>query len=257
MAAGLAGAFGKIVVPGLQEVVGQVLGDALAPYALIYSPLRAIGTIFPDVVIEEISDDDLAITDHPVEVGATISDHAFMMPCRVLMRCGWSNSTAGTEGYVQEVYQALLALQRQREPFTVYTGKRVYTNMLIGRLNQETTQETENALMVVAGLREVIITNTQQTSSAPQSAQGVPERTTSVSDTGSVNIEPVPGIVSQDLSTSISPNAVLFGSGFEGTNNFGPIGNAASGGGFGDFGRDLGVGGGLNATVNPGGPFGG
>lgn len=189
----------------------SLIGDILAPYALIASPLRAIGTIIPNAVIEELHSDDLAITDHPVEIGAAISDHAFLLPARLEMRCGWSNSTAGSEGYVQSVYENLLALQREREPFDVFTGKRAYRNMLIGRLAVETTERSESALLVVVGLREVIITSTQQTSTSSGS-QASPERTGSVTDTGSKQLLQVPGM-SPDLTTQISPNAVLFGTG--------------------------------------------
>lgn len=74
-------------------------------YALISSPVRVIGTIIPDVVVEEHHRDQLVITDHPVERGAAISDHAFKLPVEVEIRCGFSNSSAGIEGYVQAVYQ--------------------------------------------------------------------------------------------------------------------------------------------------------
>ena len=49
-------------------------------YALISSPVRSIGTVIPDVVIEEAHRDELIITQHPVEKGATITDHAFARP---------------------------------------------------------------------------------------------------------------------------------------------------------------------------------
>ena len=61
-------------------------------YAMILGGSRQIGTIIPEVVIEEMHRDRLIITDHPVESGAAISDHAFKMPVEVDMRVGWSDS---------------------------------------------------------------------------------------------------------------------------------------------------------------------
>jgi hypothetical protein len=153
-------------------------------YALIYSNTRAIGDIIPDVVVEEIGNDDLFVTLHPVEKGAAVSDHAFKMPATVEMRCGFSDSSVGTVGYVQEVYERLLALQLEREPFDVFTGKRAYTSMLIRSLTQVTDQKSANALMIVCRLQEVLIVDTEG-GSAPQSAQASPARTAPVQNTGS------------------------------------------------------------------------
>lgn len=153
-------------------------------YALIFSPLRMIGTIMPGVTVEELHRDDLVITDHPVERGAAISDHAFKLPATVEMRCGWSD-TQGGPGYVQEVYQTLLDLQAEREPFAVYTGKRAYNNMLIRSLAVSTDEKSETALMVVCALREIIIVDTQTVSKA---SQKTPSKTAGEANTGTKSL---------------------------------------------------------------------
>lgn len=130
-------------------------------YALITGPTRAIGAIIPDVTIEETGVDQLRVTDHPVEVGASVSDHAFKAPCERIMRVGWSDASGGFEGYSAMVYSQLLQLQASREPMTVYTGKRLYQNMLISLLSETTDETTEHALIATVGMREVIITDTQ------------------------------------------------------------------------------------------------
>lgn len=152
-------------------------------YALFFNSQRTIGGIIPDVTIEEIGTDVLRVTDHPVEVGATISDHAFKMPCEIIMRCGWSNSTAGYDGAAQDAYIALLQLQARREPFTISTGKRLYQNMLITLLNQVTDATSENALLATIGCREVILTYTQA-GEAMASAQSLAPQTSSPSSFG-------------------------------------------------------------------------
>lgn len=154
--------------------------------ALITHPNpRIIGIIIPDIVIEEIQHDQLQITEFPVETGAPISDHTFNRQPEAIMRCGFSNSTAQTEGYVQEVYQLLLLLQAAHEPFNVTTGKRQYQNMLISSLLVTTDQESEYALNVVVALKGVIITSTDGGSgAAPSSAQSDSSQTSAVSQIG-------------------------------------------------------------------------
>lgn len=132
-----------------------------ATFALITHPNpRLIGTIIPDIVIEEIGHDQLQVTEFPVESGAPIGDHAYKRPPEIIMRCGFSNSTAQSEGYVQAVYLLFLELQAQLQPFNVLTGKRQYQNMLISSLLVTTDQESEYALNVVVGLKMVLITST-------------------------------------------------------------------------------------------------
>lgn len=209
-----------------------LIDDALVPYALIASPLRAISFIIPDATFEELHSDDLAVTDHPVETGAAISDHAFKLPSRLEMRCGWSNSTAGTEGHAQAIYQRLLTLQASREPFNVFTGKRAYRNMLLGGIRVETSAASEDVLLVVAGLREVIITQTQQ-ASAGSANQAMPEKTASTNEGGNVQPQSF-GETSQTSTDFSSPDPSL---------GLGPSGADASAGDF-DFGDGMPVAGG-------------
>jgi len=139
----------------------SLLDDISAPYALIGGTSRLIGTIVPEVVVEETHQDDLVITAHPVADGAAVSDHAYKAPPLVQMRCGFSNSTAQTEGYVQAVYQEFLSLQAERQPFDVSTGKRSYSNMLIRSIQVVTAPDSEYALSISVGLQGVIISSPQ------------------------------------------------------------------------------------------------
>ncbi|XWJ91339.1 phage baseplate protein [Phytobacter ursingii] len=133
---------------------------------------RKIGVIIPDVVVSEKHSDALEITEHPVETGAAISDHAYKRPSEVVMEVGFAgggalldfaNELTGTSLLgmsPRETYQQLLDLQSKREPFDVVTGKRIYNNMLIRVLEVTTDKATENVLSAVVTLREVIITST-------------------------------------------------------------------------------------------------
>jgi hypothetical protein len=148
--------------------------------------------------IEELHRDDLEITEHPVELGAPVADHAFKRPAEVVIHCAWSNSPPGSvagqlisaaiadapqfgkivagvrtlaaagsllsgnsPSQVKAIYAQLIALQGARVPFDVYTGKRAYKNMLFKSLSVTTDAEHENSLLVTAVCRQVIIATTR------------------------------------------------------------------------------------------------
>jgi hypothetical protein len=142
--------------------------------ALYGSSNRSIDDIIPDVVFEESHRDELIITQHPVEKGAAITDHAFKRPAEVEMRCGWSDSTAGYEYYSRQVYDRLRALQASRRLFVVYTGKRRYRNMLIRGLALTTDPKSEYAAIVIVALQEVVLTSTQSTGGQQQPSTATP-----------------------------------------------------------------------------------
>lgn len=166
-------------------------------------PKRSIGGIVAHVTMEEVGTDELQITEHPVELGANITDHAFKKPPDLVVRCGWSNaSLAGVLGgvkglvsalsggdtfgsdYVSGVYNQLLTLQESRIPFDVSTGKRLYTNMLMRSLGVTTDEKSEYTLMVTAVFKQVLIVQAQATTLPPREDQAQPQSTAETSDAG-------------------------------------------------------------------------
>lgn len=53
---------------------------------------RSIGPIIANITESERHHDEIRITDHPIEQGAVVSDHAFKVPAEVTIRCSWSDS---------------------------------------------------------------------------------------------------------------------------------------------------------------------
>lgn len=150
---------------------------------ILISSGRSVGGIEFDVTVEETGRDTTFITNHPVERGAAISDHAFMMPAELELRVGCSDSVGGYQGYSADVYAALLELQSAREPFEAVTGKRLYENMLVSAVEVTTNQESEHALFARIGLREVIIVDTQTTGGISANAVS-PQRTSGTTSKG-------------------------------------------------------------------------
>lgn len=163
------------------------------------NPQRSIGGLDVDCTVDETGFDTYTATRHPVEQGASITDHRYREPARLRMRIGYSNSSAqaaGSEGYVIEKYNDLLALQASDDLLTVVTGKRTYKNMVISSLSQKTDQETETTLLCDVSMEELIIVTTQVTTVPAAEKQATPEKTGAVQQRGTV--QPVPA--------SLSPN---------------------------------------------------
>jgi hypothetical protein len=150
---------------------------------------RSIAGIVPQVVVEEKHRDELVITNHPVQNGANITDHAYKQPSMVSLRYGWSSSGAlysldlGAPS-VDDVYSMLLKLQESRQPFDVVTGKRNYSNMLIRSIDLVTDKTTEKSIIVDVLLQQIIIVETQSATLKSASVMSMPEKTAPVTNAG-------------------------------------------------------------------------
>lgn len=174
-------------VPSSNPAIAMMQYAGMTP-AFFMPHNRSIGGIVAQVTIDEQASDDVQITEHPVEQGAPIADHAFKRPAVVTIRAGWSRQYAKDLSAESGVYGLLLSWQAALLPFDVVTGKRSYTNMLIERLQVTTEQHSEYALMATITCRQVIIVTTQTTTVKMQSgsdnAQQNPQKTSSETDGG-------------------------------------------------------------------------
>ena len=173
------------------------------------------------VAILEEHNDELEITQHPVQQGATISDHAYKLPARLSMQIGWTTSSSlaskapnllgaltqpitpldiaslftsgGSDFFIRRIYSRLLSLQAQRSMATIYTGKRVYNNMLLQSLSTRTAAATEHCLIVSASFHEVILAKvTTVTVPTNPDAQKLPQDTGPVVNNGPQQPAPAP-----------------------------------------------------------------
>jgi hypothetical protein len=143
-------------------------GSVLSALGLIRP--RNIGPFVCDITISERHRDEMMITQHPIEIGSVIADHAFKKPIKAVLTVGFSNSSLkalGDVNYVQTIYQNFLTLQQNAIPFSVTTGKRTLSNMLIEYINELTTEQTENALILEIACQEVILVSTSTASTQP------------------------------------------------------------------------------------------
>lgn len=188
------------VLPALSIGLGAIRVKPTRGFFPASSDAGPVQPLVAHATLEEVHTDEIEITAHPVERGAQISDHAIIQPKVVVIRCAWSNSPSTNPGLlgaaigaasvfapvtgrvvgalqtinaaksllsgdapdqVKAIYKQLLELQSSRIPFTVYTGKRKYETMLFKSLSVTTDGDSENALLLTAVCRQVIIASTQ------------------------------------------------------------------------------------------------
>lgn len=147
------------------------------------APQRKIAEFSGFVVTEENATDTLEITEHPVQSGACIADHAYVKPAEVSIKFLYGVQN----GDLNEIYTELLELQSARELFTVTTGKRSYENMLLKSLTQTTDKNTENVLSIAADFKQIIVAEVETTTLPPIENQKYAETTQSTSSVGTKN----------------------------------------------------------------------
>ena len=151
-------------------------------------PVRNIGGIYANCTVKEVLIDEIEITEHPVQSGATISDHAFKKPIKIELEALWSDN--GGFDSLAEIYEQLVELQESLTPFTVVTGKRSVDNMMFLYLAETNDRETENILSIRAVFQEVIIVDVETATIAPAADQADPATTDSTANVGSKTAQP-------------------------------------------------------------------
>lgn len=173
---------GAPLISGAQSALQNIL---IRPYRGILP--KGGSMITPDCSIEEVSRDDLQITEHPVEEGSVINDHAFRRPAEITLRWAWTNAGKFDlgEGFSKQMYANLRKLQGPPAMgFDLFTGKRTYKNMLIASLGITTNNTSEYSLMVVAVCREIIIAKTQVQKSVSKEDHKDPSKTAPTEKSG-------------------------------------------------------------------------
>lgn len=127
-----------------------------------------LGGYFFDAVFSVDTEHSLTITQHPVQTGANISDHAFVNPIRMTMQVGVSDAMAyrtgadyGGYGGTKSVqaYRLLCKLQELRIPMQVVTRLNTYPNMLIESIDVSDDVSTLCALKATVNLVQVLVVN--------------------------------------------------------------------------------------------------
>lgn len=118
-------------------------------------------------------------TEHPVQTGASISDHAFLEPARLILDIGMSDAMdayfnpstwTGNSSKSVAAYQTMLAIQFSRIPLSITTRLRTYQNMVIESLTPTDTYKTATGLRMRVEFGQIFlaIVSTSTVSARPQ-----------------------------------------------------------------------------------------
>lgn len=123
-------------------------------------------TFYFDAVLRLDHSQELRRSEHPIQGGrGSITDHAYMMPARLVMEIGMSDAMDRYESgqYTSDdsksvsAWQTLLYLQELRVPLTVATRLNRYENMIIDSLRAVDNHETTYGLRAIVELGEIIV----------------------------------------------------------------------------------------------------
>lgn len=135
----------------------------------------SVGGLYFDAVFRTDHTKELTKTEHPVEYGADITDHAFIEPDKVSIEIGMSDVVSGSGSSVN-LYEALRELQATREPLPVVTRLHTYENMLITSISAPDDYTTTFGLKATIYLEEILLVHTGTVQVAPR-ASSEPHKT--------------------------------------------------------------------------------
>ena len=151
-------------------------------------------TFYFDAVIRADHFQELRSTEHPIQSGASIVDHSYLMPARLILEIGMSDVMASydpgayTSGNSKSVsaYQQMLDLQELRIPIAVTTRMRNYSNMVIESIRASDDVRSLHGARFALYLKEIIV------ASVSTNTQSVRPQTSATSTIGTVQPQPVP-----------------------------------------------------------------
>lgn len=128
-----------------------------------------IGGWFFDAYLSMEHTSKLRITEHPVQTGASITDHAYLEPRELTIEVGMSDVASsivpsqftGSWSRSVKAYEVLRELQAQRIPVQVLTRLGLYKNMMIESLSVPEDNKTLYGLRASIQLKEILVAETK------------------------------------------------------------------------------------------------
>jgi hypothetical protein len=178
-----------------QENAGTAITDTnILQAGSIINTTSAPTTYVFDAVLDLEHEQRLEKTHHPIQTGADVSSHAYLMPGRVVLNVLMSDTVAsftpgnftGSPSKSVSAYQTMLNIQATRMPLTVTTRLRTYTSMVIAGISPREDYKTITGLRMRVEFEQIF---TASTSTVANSAR--PDDTNSTG-LGTVSPTPVP-----------------------------------------------------------------
>lgn len=132
------------------------------------------GNIELDATLDETHEWQADVTTNPVEVGAEVADHIIEVPDRLTLRGFVSDSPLNgilgnvvalingiSENRSQAVFDLLHQLIKEKQPMTVATRMRTYTDMVLTNVSVPRSRATGLAIEFVAEFTHIRLVSTQ------------------------------------------------------------------------------------------------
>lgn len=131
----------------------------MALIGLTFKREYTINSVLLDAVISELHSASSVVTSVPIEDGADINDHIALDPINVQIQGFISDSPLDFDlasfDRVQNAFDELFRLWKNKELVTVVTGFKIYENMAITRLDVPRDNSTFNSLKFSIDLTEI------------------------------------------------------------------------------------------------------
>ena len=189
-----------------------------------------------DAVLVAQHAQEVVVTKYPVQTGANLAYHSYIMPARVVLEIGMSDAMesfvagvwTGAATKSASAFHVLSNLKNARQPLLLSTRLFTYNNMVITSLTAEETSKTTASLRATITFEEIFVadgstTTTGVVSARPQDTQSTTQGTVSGQDV-STTISNQYGVPPCSLaSQSANTDYVCTGSnvGVVGTNAYG------------------------------------
>ena len=128
-----------------------------------------INGYFFDAIIRADHNTSRRITEHPVQSGASISDHSYQLPAKLTLEIGMSDAMDSfvkgqwaVAGKSQSAYNKLVELQSSGKPLTITTRLNYYTNMGIESISAPDDKSTTYGLRCSVTFRQIITAAVKQ-----------------------------------------------------------------------------------------------
>ena len=112
------------------------------------------GTIYFDALLHADHNATVIPTQHPVQTGAAITDHAYLAPKEITLEIGMTDVISGT-GASARAYQQFLTIMAERDLVTVVTRIGVYQDMLLTAISVPDDYTTMNSLRCTLSFTEI------------------------------------------------------------------------------------------------------
>lgn len=146
------------LAPNISEVEEVRIGKKKETYEV------TVGYYF-DAFTKENHSGSVRVTEHPVQGGANISDHAYNLPDKLTLEILVSDSVesivagqfSGSKSKSITAYEVLRSLKERRVLVSVRTRLHYYTNMIIENMSVSDDYKSANSLRCTVSLRQVMM----------------------------------------------------------------------------------------------------